>query len=209
MGAFMSGHEMEVSDIEKYLPLYLSQEKKDWVKKEMEKFYNPQSRGMFRYYSSNMGDVPVPSQGDVWQGIPVFDSDSGDRKELDVILLSNTCDMSSENKRDLPLNISFSPILKLSKLKDLLEGRKVSESVIESKFESIRSQHITNMFYLPASNVLEESVALLDTVYCLSQAKFLQYTEKSTRCSFALSGFYLFLLKLSVHFCRLHEGVNR
>jgi hypothetical protein len=64
------------------------------------------------------------------------------------------------------------------------------------------------MVYLPADGLLDEDhVALLDDLYSMPVAVHRQGAEKLFTLSMA--GFYLFVFKLSVHVCRLHEDVDR
>ena len=72
----------------------------------------------------------------------------------------------------------------------------------------IRAQGVTSIFYLPADDLLEEEhVALLDDLHSMPLEAHGQAAEKLFTLSMA--GFYLFVFKLSVHFCRLHENVDR
>src|SRR5262249_26177507 len=74
---------------------------------------------------------------------------------------------------------------------------------------AIRKQHVTNLFYVPAGSGLEvDHVVLLDDVHTMPAEVFA--TERGTKI-FTLSqaGFYLFIIKLSLHFCRFHEALIR
>lgn len=147
-------------------------------------------------------------QGDGWRGFQIFSFSSGDRSAVRGIVLSNSCDVSSENKRDFPPNVTFAPIVKLSKIKALFEKHLLGPERIETRLQAIRSQSITNMFYLPAEGPLEEEhVALLDDLHSMPVEAHRPTAEKL----FTLSpvGFYLFVFKLSVHFCRLQENIDR
>ena len=66
------------------------------------------------------------------------------------------------------------------------------------------------MFYLPKGGALEdEYVALLDDLHSIPAHAFERVAEKKKLFTLSMVGFYLFLLKLSVHFCRFHENVAR
>lgn len=59
-------------------------------------------------------------QGDAWNRFEVFNFESGKRKEIKGIILSNSCDISSDNQRDLPVNLTFAPVMNLENLKKKL-----------------------------------------------------------------------------------------
>lgn len=72
---------------------------------------------------------------------------------------------------------------------------------------SLKKQEITDMFFLP-----KESTLKVDCIALLNQSISIPYiATKETTKKITLSqiGFYLLLFKLSVHYCRFHEGVDR
>jgi hypothetical protein len=82
---------------------------------------------------------------------------------------------------------------------------------IESHVEEIRKQEITQIFYLPKGCYLQnESIVFLDRIISCKLDKEL-YEAKAVRKIFTLSdyGFYMFLIKLSIHFTRLGEKIIR
>lgn len=148
-------------------------------------------------------------QGDGWRGLPLFSFASGEKQNVRGILLSNTCDISRENERTLPPKLIFAPIFKLSSIEARFASRGISPAQIAGKVEAIKKQIATSVFYLPAGGPLDEDyVALLDDVHSAPvSAHENEYREKLFTLSMA--GFYLFVFKLSVHFCRLQENVDR
>lgn len=147
-------------------------------------------------------------QGDGWRGFQLFSFASGNRTTVRGIVLSNSCDISPENERVLPPNVTFAPIVKLSKVKARFEERALDALQIESRLQAIRSQSVTSVFYLPAEGPLEEEhVALLDDLHSMPVDAFRHAATKLFTLSMA--GFYLFVFKLSVHFCRLQENIDR
>lgn len=148
-------------------------------------------------------------QGDGWRGLPLFSFASGKKQEVRGILLSNTCDVSPENDRTLPPKLVFAPIVKLSAIEARFAAKGISPEQIDGKIAAIKRQTTTSMFYLPAGGPLDEDyVALLDDVH---SAPVSAHENDSSEKLFTLSmaGFYLFIFKLSVHFCRLQENVDR
>lgn len=61
----------------------------------------------------------------------------------------------------------FAPLVSLSKFEAILLSNGVSKTSIDSKIDAIRKQLITNIFYLPESDNLEECIVFLDDVYQL------------------------------------------
>lgn len=147
-------------------------------------------------------------QGDGWRGFQVFSFKSGSVNQTRGIVLSNSCDVSQENVRVLPPQITFAPIVKLSKIIERFEAHDLDGEKVTSRVTDIKAQRVTNMFYLPADGLLDEDhVALLDDLHSMPVEVHRQESEKLFTLSMA--GFYLFVFKLSVHFCRLHEDVDR
>lgn len=148
-------------------------------------------------------------QGDGWPKFHVFSWKDGLRREVRGIVLSNSCDVSADNPRPLPPQVTFAPIVKLSALEKRFKDAGLPPAGIESRLKSIRAQDVTTLFYLPADGILaEDYVALLDDVHSMPISV---HRDQGINKLFTLSmaGFYLFVFKLSVHFCRLQECVNR
>jgi hypothetical protein len=147
-------------------------------------------------------------QGDGWRGFQIFSFNSGNIHHARGIVLSNSCDVSSENRRVLPPNVTFAPIVKMAKLVERFKAYGLDGEKVASRLKDIKAQRVTNMFYLPADGLLDEDhVALLDDLHSIPIDVHRQSAEKLFTLSMA--GFYLFVFKLSVHFCRLHENVDR
>lgn len=162
------------------------------------------------YYISSAWDPNRDSvlQGDGWRGFVVFAFSSGESRSVKGIAFSNTCDVSPDNERVFPPKITFAPIIKLSRLRERFNQRNLDSEQIESRIQAIMSQKSTSVFYLPAGGGLDEDyVALLDDVHSMPMSEFEKGREKIFTLSMA--GFYLFVFKLSIHFCRLHENLER
>jgi hypothetical protein len=81
---------------------------------------------------------------------------------------------------------------------------------INDKLTSIRKQRITSLFYLPRGGGLDaDHIAVLDDLHAIPLATFLEEGERRKLFTLGQMGFYLFLFKLSIHFCRFQEGVIR
>jgi hypothetical protein len=147
-------------------------------------------------------------QGDGWRGFQVFSFTSGNLNPMRGIVLSNSCDVTPGNARVLAPKVTFAPIVKLSKIVERFEAFGLDKGQVDSRLQAIRAQGVTSIFYLPADDLLEEEhVALLDDLHSMPIEVHGKAAEKLFTLSMA--GFYLFVFKLSVHFCRLHENVDR
>jgi len=195
---------MDADDLRRQIPDYLTDSKKDKLAQELLAFNSSSSPLYTTQFKNEL------LQGDVWSGLEILDFETGARRWIRGIVLSNSCDVSNENARHLPANLIIAPILKMTRLVNRLTEAGISTDRIESKVKAIKSQKITNMFYLPASSYLSEAhVALLDQTFSVPYPAFQERAEKKKEFSLNLLGFYLFIFKLSVHFCRLQENVDR
>ena len=174
---------------------------------ELKNLINGAGKGYF-IPASDDGFTGEMLQGDGWRGFQIFSFKLGNVNAVRGIVLSNSCDVSAENTRVLPPNVTFAPIVKLSRIVERFKAHELDGEKIESRLTEIKAQRVTNMFYLPANGPLDEDhVALLDDLHSMPVKVHCQAAEKLFTLSMA--GFYLFVFKLSVHFCRLHENVNR
>lgn len=162
-------------------------------------------------------------QGDCLIDIPfaLFNTDKFINSYFKAIILSNTCDISVENDRLDEPYIQFANIFTLKSYIDNLKKRGIDTNRIDSFVTDLKLNRISNLFYLPeyvydSNQILEESFVRFDFNVSLPLSVLnkntynSEYFPKGDRL-FSLSnyGFYLFLIKLSVHFCRFREGVFR
>jgi hypothetical protein len=187
-----------------FLPKYLTPAQQKQLFEELDSFPDIKN---FYLDTENFGQEML--QGDGWTGFVVINFKTLEKKTISGIVLSNTCDISIENKRPLPVRILFAPMIRLSKYIERLRQVGESEQQIESRLNEVRRQHITQIFYLPENtNVLEESMVVLDDVHAHPREDFCNETGSKV---FTLSqyAFYIFLMKLSIHFCRFNENIAR
>lgn len=174
---------------------------------ELRKLIEGANRGYF-FPAGHDGYTAEMLQGDGWGGFQIYSFKSGNVNAARGIVLSNSCDVSAENARVLPPNVTFAPIVKLSKIVERFEAHGLDGEKVVSRLADIKAQRVSNMFYLPADGLLDEDhVALLDDLHSMPVKVHREAAEKLFTLSMA--GFYLFVFKLSVHFCRLHEDVDR
>lgn len=187
-----------------YLPKYLTEPAKDALRAELLKF--PDS---MRYYLDR--SMKEPLQGDIYKSKHFVLTDSRGEvaiRPTTVMVVSNSCDISPENKRDLPVSVLVAPLMAVDKYVELLKKNDANVSVIKDKIGSIRRQEVSTMFYLPqGAGVQENSVVLLDAIQAVRRELLGLPTDRLGMLSQA--AFYLLLLKLSFHLCRAHEGVDR
>jgi hypothetical protein len=135
-----------------------------------------------------------------------------DVKPVPSMILSNTCDIDIENVRNFPSQVVYAPIFNLAKYQEALykNSRKTKEQ-IDSHIKAIKNQEITQIFYLPkVDDKLDDSIVFFDRV-CNFPNKLISRENIDERRLFTLSdyGAYLFLLKLSIHFTRIQDKVER
>jgi hypothetical protein len=186
------------------LPKYLTPKQKEDLFSELSKF--PEN---YAFYLSNAAWAEQLLQGDGWRGFVAINFTTGEQKTVSGVIVSNSCDIAPDNVRDLPANVLFSPLIELSRYADQLRAVGKSAEQIASLLEAIRKQRVTSMFYLPEHpGICRESIILLHDIHAHPLPNFLG-TERT--CLFTLNqfAFYLFLIKLSIHFARFQEGVQR
>lgn len=196
------GDENILSQVGQYLPNYLTPSEKGDLVAGLKDFPDH-----FQYYLlGKFQDEAL--QGDIWNDFTVIDFASGDRKNVRGLILSNSCDIDLTNTRQLPISITFAPLIKLAKLEHLLLQKKNEVEVAEI-VRNIKSQKNTSFIYLPedSSVPIEESVAYLNDLHSMPMKIFVEQASKVV--TLTQQGFYLLVLKLSLHFSRFQEGVSR
>jgi hypothetical protein len=196
---------MIFEEIKKYLPQYLSIDDTKKLFNELKNFpYNIHQR----FYAAIEGNIIY--QGDGIEGIPAFQLPNTQSKISQSMAISNTCDMDIQNKRNIPMRILFSQIISLGKIEKSLLETNIPKDKISNYIESIRQQKVTNAFYLPKGSKIEESVVFFDYTNSFD-IHFIDRETIKDKKLFSLSdyGFYILLLKLSIHFTRIQEKVNR
>lgn len=198
---------MQASDenLSVHIPYYLTGEQKDGLKKALSDF---QSNADSEYYLNKYTDQIL--QGDGWSGLEVIEFNTFKKRSIKGIIVSNSCDINVSNSRDLPTKITFAPIIKLSGYLNLLKKAGIAEEAANAKIEAIKAQEVTSLFYLPSSGVLEdEYIAILQDIQSIPAKAHKNNDNCKKLFTLNMFGFYLFTFKLSIHFCRLHEDVDR
>jgi hypothetical protein len=190
-------------DIKQYLP-------KDLTPRHTSELYSglaafPAYKGPF-YFAR---EVPADEllQGDGWRGFLVFNFQTAERKEVSGVIISNSCDIDPANRRDLPANILFSPFIELSKYIELFRPVKTAQQMGDH-LAAIRNQRITSIFHFPEGAGAPEGIVMLDTIHTHPLQAFLT-RERARLFTLHMVPFYVFVIKLSIHFLRFQENVPR
>lgn len=195
---------MNVDAIRDAIPYYLTRERAEGFLKEL-KNYSENTR----LITDNQDEQFL--QGDGWRGFSAYNFEQSRAHSLRGIILSNSCDISPENKREIPAKVTFAPIVKLSAIEELFKSV-LKASAATDKVAAIRRQENTSFFYIPNQGLLDEDyVAWLGDVHSMPILPFLsdENTKRERLFSLTMVGFYIFVIKLSIHFCRFHEKVDR
>lgn len=193
-------------DIKKHLPQYLSDSDAKQLFSALKDFPNNIDE---RFYSNYSLDDNILYQGDCLKDIPTFNLPDIRTKLSQSMAISNTCDIDLNNKRLWNTRILFSQIILLEKLEKALY-QKFSEDRISNYISSLKKQQITNAFYLPKSKNLDEAIVFFDYTNSFD-INFVDRESLKVKRLVSLSnyGFYILLLKLSIHFTRIQEKVQR
>ncbi|MGZ8195644.1 MAG: hypothetical protein ACXWTH_08480 [Methylosarcina sp.] len=124
-----------LEDIEEHIPYYLTQEAKKGLVKALKDF--PEK---MNYYTTKHQDELL--QGDGWNSLDIINIETVERKSIKGIILSNSCDISPENTRDVPARIVFAPIIPLSLYEGLLAQSGIDLEKVSSKVSAIKLQKV-------------------------------------------------------------------
>lgn len=196
-------HHLFNEDIKRYLPQFLSGPSQDELFSCLVGFpYNIDQR----FYSDVVLQEMEIVQGDGIDQALIIKWETKELFPVPAIVLSNSCDIDLSNKRDQFPFICYCPIISLQKYVDKLRsiGKDVTSLLVD-----IKAQRVTSIFYLPkGQNLVEDKIILLDKIYsCPHNEK----TRLESKKIFSLSnyGFYMLLLKISIHFTRIRDGIDR
>lgn len=147
-------------------------------------------------------------QGDLLYDIPIcFWEDEKFNSVLGfVIVISNSCDISSENSRKIPKEALIAPVIPVANYKDtLLKG--LSEEYVNNLFNDIVNQRVSNILYLPPTpNGKDDFIVLLDKINWIPTQIFHEKVNSNDDfrpLSLSQIAYYLFIVKIAYHFCRI------
>ncbi|WP_421941914.1 hypothetical protein [Pedobacter sp.] len=200
------------------LPSYLTSENKGRLQQGIEQFY-PENRNEISYDNFYrdfghkyflQGDIVLDVRMANWNASTA----SYEKTYIEGLILSNTCDISLENKRDVnPKQCLFAPLINLEEFLADLSSNGLSDDKLEAFQKNVKSQLYSNIFYMPAAKADEnDRIALLDKVFWFpieEMEGLIETIDEERIASLDHYGFYLLNFKLSYHFCRLPEQCDR
>lgn len=206
--------------IRNHLPKYLTPELKENLFKLVKENFPITDNDLI--YSNEL-DSSIYYQGDAILDIPFSDFQDGNFETLyfSGVIVSNTCDIASENDRMVKPNIQLSRLIDLNDLISQFRNDGHEDFKINEFISNLKGNRISNLFFLPKKEVngeiiMEDSFIKFDSNVTLPIEVFedkkydKNYHPLGDRIfSFSNYGFYTFLIKLSVHYCRFREGVFR
>ena len=204
---------------ESTLPPYLSNSDKNRLKDGLAQFFDPAHRQKTKQYDNFYLKEPPAffMQGDIINSLLVYDWDFKNGTYFTgyapVILVSNSCDVTLKESSLLEKEALFAPIIPLNEFFEDLRGDGYSEDNIASIHTNLKHQTFSNLFYLPPNPIdNREFVVFFDKIFWHPSER---VQEKSCKIdeerflSLDNFGFYLFICKISYHFCRVPEESER
>jgi hypothetical protein len=195
-------------DIRIYLPKYLSEESTKELIKNIGEFPDNISNSLYTHTLNN----DTIFQGDGLKSLKIINLPDTKIGEAPSVILSNTCDIEPSNKRPFPSQVCYAPIFRLKKyIENLKQANFYTGQSLNQHIERLKQQHITQILYLPIGCGLEyEGIVFLDRINNCQNRSISRDNLKQNRL-FSLSnyGYYLLLTKLSIHFSRLQEKIDR
>lgn len=194
-------------DIKIFLPKYLSEDQQKKLFDELKSYPENMDK---RFYSLALSAEKMLFQGDGFADVPMASYEDKSFRNVKGFLISNSCDSSLENKRIYSSYLSFAPLISLEKYKKALIEDGHDEMSVENHISTIKEQKVSTFFYLPSVDDLNECFVRFDNIFSIPSSKEVIEGIFSKRL-FTLSnyGFYLLLFKLSVHFSRIQEKIER
>lgn len=200
---------MELESLSLHLPAYLTVESKNALKEALKTFPNI---SYDKFYTDYLKDQKVIFQGDGLTGLTFVNlSTQAFKTNGRGIILSNTCDMYQENERYFTSYMIYAPIVSLEAYSQALIHQGISTEKVKGHVEAIKSQSITQILYLPARNgIIDESIVFFDQVQSIETENYsIEHLDQNRIFTLSDFGHYLFLFKLSFHFTRFQDKVER
>lgn len=202
------------------LPSYLTLPEKGRLQKGLEQFISSSQKNRIPSYSDFFIDSSPDylMQSDVLNSIKMisWDSETKDFKTgfIPAILLSSTCDLNKDNFHSInKKEVLFAPVIAIHEFCSDLKEEGYKKDQIDTFYNTLRKQEFSNLFYIPPNDINgKDYMVFLDKVSWFPSSELLNDDVELNSLRFiSLSnfGFYLFILKLSYHLCRLPEDKDR
>lgn len=205
----MPGGEDIFEQIKIYLPKYLSPQTHRNLFEGLQQFPDSLLNGDNFYSNRENIDSCVLYQGDGIVSLKFANLKDFKFKEANGVVISNTCDVSLENERLSPSYVLYAPMMELRLYQKILLT-KFPEKRVMDHISDVEHQRVTQLFFLPARAKFPENILFLDKITSCPN-EFIERATLREKRLFTLSqyGHYLFMIKLSIHFTRLMDGVDR
>lgn len=201
---------------EELLPSYLHDLSKNRIRNALSQFSKEGAIDYSDFYSSKkqsflmQSDLLHSVQGIMWN------EDSGNVESAynPAMLISNSCDITLENIRSInKKDALFAPVTLLEEYVDDCRKNDINEQQIASFLTTLKRQEYSNLFYLPPNQINgREYYVRLDRIYW-TPISFLQTAmsdlHEARFISLSHWAWYLFIVKISLHICRVPETVER
>lgn len=201
---------ISLEDIRIYLPKYLSDDSKQDLFSELSQF--PENIDN-RFYTSNLLEPHKILQGDCISDMVVINLPDTKTGNVKSIIVSNSCDIDLENLRLFSSSICYCAVYNLLKYEKRLReiANDGENDKIDNLIDNIKKQRVSQIFYLPIGGNLEYEGLIFFDKMCSCDNKSVSREYLNERRLFSLSnyGYYLFLFKLSIHFTRIREALDR
>ena len=208
---------LDFTIIEHLFPTYLTTTEKGRLLHALEQFKEVNEKSKWNsklythFYASSQYNYFL--QGDLLREIRYPDFNKTDRSfertYTDALILSNTCDLDVSNLRKIAKQVVFAPLLEMEQYLEAATNQKHLDETIQG----IKTQAISNILYLPPNPYNgKEYICHLDKAFWFPTDELNSYLsdmEQTRIASLDYFGYYLFLVKLSYHFCRLPEEKQR
>ena len=202
---------VDFEDLKVYLPHYLADESLNAMFEDIKKFVS--TGGSHDIYTTELKKENQIFQGDALNDMPFitfpYDSEPVNCK---VLVLSNSCDISTDNPHPFDSHIVYAPIWRLSAYVEILKANGINKERLINHISDIKSQVVTQILYLPQheDGPDQDCIVFLDRI-CHCDNSFINRETLAERrlFSFGNYGFYLLLLKISIHFTRIREKIDR
>ena len=201
--------EFDPEHLQQQIPHYLAAEDQRILVDELKTISNG---GTADYFLSTHRDSFQEDmlQGDGWRGFQLVMLQTGRQHSVQGLVLSNSCDVDPANPRTIPARVTFAPLVKLSSYEQLLKNSPIDANKVDDKITAIKAQWVSNIFYFPAGGPLaEDHVVRLDDIHSMPVVAHSATPDREKLFTLSNTGFYMLVFKLSIHFCRLQEKVNR
>lgn len=168
-----------------------------------------------RFYDNYPGYEDKIGQGDTLVDMLVVKLPGCQKTLAKCIVISNTCDIDIDNERKYQANLMYAPLIKMSSYKDALNKIETNNGVkkynnrnIEYQLTQIRNQDISQIFYLPqGQGIEEESIVFLDSICSISNNEISRDNLSEVRlASLSMYGWHVFLVKLNHFFTKMSSG---